>query len=60
MPSPQVDGVEVENSFEVVNVDPIAAAKGSKNAGAAQDWIDLVTGTDGQKVLESHGFGPRP
>lgn len=56
----KVDVVEVENSSEVVNVDPIAAVQGNKNAGAAQDWIELVTGTDGQKVLESHGFGPRP
>ena len=56
----KVDVVEVENSSDVVNVDPIAAVKGSKNAEAARDWIDLVTGTHGQKVLESHGFGPRP
>ena len=56
----KVDVVQAENASEVVNVDPIAAVKGSKNAEAAKDWIDLVTGTEGQKVLESHGFGPRP
>lgn len=56
----KVDVVRAQNASEVVNVDPIAAVKGSKNAGAAQDWIDLVIGTQGQKVLASHGFGPRP
>jgi molybdate transport system substrate-binding protein len=56
----KVDVVQAENASEVVNVDPIATVKGSKNTAAAQDWIDLVTGTEGQEVLESHGFGPRP
>ena len=55
----KVDVVQAENASEVVNVDPIAAVKGSKNAETAKEWIDLVTGTEGQKVLESHGFGPR-
>jgi molybdate transport system substrate-binding protein len=55
----KVDVVEAENASEVVNVDPIAAVKGSKNRDAAKNWIDLVTGTQGQGVLASHGFGPR-
>ena len=56
----KVDVVQAENASEVVNVDPIAAVKGGKNAGAAKEWIDLVTGSEGQKVLEAHGFDPRP
>ena len=56
----KVDVVQAENAAEVVNVDPIAAVKGGKNPDATRDWIDLVTGTEGQEVLESHGFGPRP
>jgi molybdate transport system substrate-binding protein len=56
----RVGVVEAENASEVVNVDPIAAVKGSKNQDAAENWIDLVTSADGQKVLASHGFGPRP
>ncbi len=55
-----VDVVRAENASDVVNVHPIAAVKGGKNSGAADDWIDLVTGTEGQEVLASHGFGPRP
>ncbi len=54
----EVDVVRAENASEVVNVDPIAAVKGSANADAAKDWIALVTGPEGQKILESHGFGP--
>lgn len=50
--------IDAENSSEVVNVDPIARVKGSKNVSAAQDWIDLVTGPKGQMVLASYGFGP--
>jgi molybdate transport system substrate-binding protein len=56
----KVDVVQADNASEVVNVDPIAAVKRSKNADAAKAWIDLVNGSEGQKVLKSHGFGPRP
>lgn len=55
----KVEVVRAADASEVVNVDPIAGVKGSDNAAAAQDWIDLVTGTKGQKVLASFGFGPR-
>ncbi len=53
-----VDVVQAENASEVVNVDPIAMVEGSKNTDAAKDWIALVTGPDGQKLLETYGFGP--
>ncbi len=56
----KVEVVQAENASEIVNVDPIAAVKGSENGEAAQDWIDLVTGEHGQEVLDSYGFGPRP
>lgn len=56
----KVEVVKAENASEIVNVDPIAAVKGSENGEAAQDWIDLVTGEQGQEVLDSYGFGPRP
>lgn len=53
-----VDVVQVTNASEVVNIDAIAAVKGGDRT-AARDWIDLVTGAEGQKVLASFGFGPR-
>jgi molybdate transport system substrate-binding protein len=54
----EVEVVQAANASEVVNVDPIAAVK-SGDRTAARDWIDLVTGAEGQKVLTSFGFGPR-
>jgi molybdate transport system substrate-binding protein len=56
----EVEVVPAANASEVVNVDPIAAVKGTRNAATARDWIALVTGEQGQKVLAQHGFGPRP
>ncbi len=55
----EVDVVRAANASEVVNVDPIAVVKGSGDVEAARDWIDLVTGDEGQQVLKAHGFGPR-
>ena len=39
---------------------PIGIVSASKETQAAQQWIDLVTGPDGQKVLQDLGFGPPP
>lgn len=41
----------------VVNEYPIATVKGSQHTGEAQQFIDLVTGSTGQKVLGGLGFG---
>ncbi len=54
----EVDVVRAKNASEVVNGDPIAAVRGSADADAANDWIALVTGPDGQRIFESHGFEP--
>jgi molybdate transport system substrate-binding protein len=56
----KVDVLHAHNASEVVNVDPIGVVKGSKHPTAARDWIDLVTGASGQKVLKADGFGSRP
>ncbi|HWH67472.1 MAG TPA: molybdate ABC transporter substrate-binding protein [Gaiellales bacterium] len=39
---------------------PIGIVTGSKNAKAAQQWIDQVMSPQGQQVLVSDGFGPAP
>jgi molybdate transport system substrate-binding protein len=39
---------------------PIGIVTGSKNAKAAQQWIDLVMSPQGQTVLTDDGFGPAP
>ena len=53
----KVLGVDFPESSEAVNVYPIAVLAGSKNKDAAQKFVDLVTGTEGQKVLADAGFG---
>jgi molybdate transport system substrate-binding protein len=39
---------------------PIGIVSGSKQAKAAQQWIDLVTSAQGQRTLAGFGFGPAP
>jgi len=39
---------------------PVAVMTGSANPKAAQQWIDLVTSAQGQRVLTGDGFGPAP
>ena len=53
----KVTGVDFPESKDAVNTYPIAALKGSANAGLAQKFIAYVTGEAGQKVLDQAGFG---
>lgn len=39
-----------------VNTYPIAVLKGSKNTALAREFVDLVTGESGQKILNAAGF----
>ncbi len=52
----EVDIVPIKGADEVVNRYPIAALT-SASSDAAQDFITLVTGSQGQLVLSDHGFG---
>jgi molybdate transport system substrate-binding protein len=47
-------------SAQATAIYPIGIVTGSKNAKAAQQWIDLVMSPQGQQVLVSDGFGPAP
>lgn len=49
--------VEVPDGDNVVNTYPIAALADADQPELAQDWLDLVTGDQGQKVLADAGFG---
>ena len=53
----KVLGVPFPESSEAVNVYPIAVLTGSKDANLSQEFVDLVTGTEGQQVLGDAGFG---
>jgi molybdate transport system substrate-binding protein len=53
----KVLGVPFPESGEAVNVYPIAVLTASKDATLSQEFVDLVTATDGQQVLADAGFG---
>lgn len=53
-----VTTVDAAESSQVVNSDPIAVLADAGDPEAAQDWVDLVLGDEGQRVLESYGFDP--
>lgn len=53
----KVEGVEFAEAADAVNQYPIAVLSESANAEAAQAFVDLVTGAEGQQVLADAGFG---
>ncbi len=53
----QVHGVPFPESKDVVNVYPIATLARSEQTDLAQEFVDLVTGDEGRKVLGDAGFG---
>ncbi|TQF68614.1 molybdate ABC transporter substrate-binding protein [Rhodococcus spelaei] len=52
----KVTAVAFPESAGAVNTYPIAALKGAENSTAAQEFVALVTGDDGRKVLSAAGF----
>lgn len=52
----KVEGIDFAQSSQAVNKYPIAALSSSKQAELAKQFIALVTGTAGQKVLAGAGF----
>ncbi|WP_122941535.1 molybdate ABC transporter substrate-binding protein [Brachybacterium sp. EE-P12] len=51
------EGIEFPESQEAVNTYPITTVDGSTNPELGQEFVDLVTGEEGQQVLAEHGFG---
>lgn len=56
----RVEVVEIPQEFNVVATYPMAVLEGSENKEAAREWVDFVTGEEGQRVLEKWGFEPAP
>lgn len=52
----KVSGITFPETTSAINVYPIAALTASRNADLAKDFIVLVTGGAGQKVLNDAGF----
>ena len=55
-----VTGLEVPDDVNVVNTYPVASLSGSEQKSLADEFVQLVTGPDGQAVLADFGFGPPP
>lgn len=52
-----VEGIEFPESQEAVNTYPITTVEGSENAELSEEFVDLVTGEQGQEILAGYGFG---
>ncbi|WP_205471342.1 molybdate ABC transporter substrate-binding protein [Nocardioides sp. SYSU D00038] len=55
-----VDGIEVPEAAEVVNVYPVATLADSDDPDLARAFVDLLLGPTGQRVLADAGFAPAP
>jgi molybdate transport system substrate-binding protein len=53
----QVQTVQIPGAAKQVTTYPIVALTQSKNADLAQQFVNLVTGSTGQQVLQKAGFG---
>jgi molybdate transport system substrate-binding protein len=53
----KVEAVDFPEAAKAVNTYPIAQLTASKNPDAAEAFIALVTGPEGQKILADAGFG---
>jgi molybdate transport system substrate-binding protein len=52
--------IHLPAAAQATAVYPIGIVSATKNRRTAQQWIDLVTGPQGQAVLRRYGFGPPP
>ena len=53
----KVKGIKFSESNQAVNTYPIATMDSSKNKELANAFIDMVTGSEGKKILGHAGFG---
>ena len=53
----KVKGIAFDESGEAVNTYPIAVLAGSEKPSWRRQFVELVTGTEGQQVLAAAGFG---
>jgi molybdate transport system substrate-binding protein len=53
----QVQTVQIPGSAQLATTYPIVALTQSKHADLAQQFLDLVTGSTGQQILQKAGFG---
>jgi molybdate transport system substrate-binding protein len=56
----KVEQVALPSAAQATATYPIGIVSDSSHKKAAQEWIDLVTGPAGRRVLGALGFGPPP
>ncbi len=54
----RVEVVPIPPDLNIVATYPVAALDGTREPDLARRWVDLVTGEEGQRVLEKWGFEP--
>jgi molybdate transport system substrate-binding protein len=52
----KVEGITFPESSDAVNTYPIGALSDSSDKDLAKEFVDVVTGPDGQQVLADAGF----
>jgi molybdate transport system substrate-binding protein len=50
--------LEIPDAYNVIASYPIAVLKAARNTNAARQFVELVTGEAGQRVLQHHGLLP--
>lgn len=54
----RVEVVGIPEDLNIVASYPIAVLKDAESPGLAREWVELVTGEEGQRVLQKWGFEP--
>jgi molybdate transport system substrate-binding protein len=50
--------IQIPDDLNIVATYPIATLEGARSPGLAREWVELVVGEEGQRVLEKWGFEP--
>ena len=54
----RVEIVPIPPDLNIIATYPVAALSDAREPGLAQEWVDLVTGEESQRVLDKWGFEP--
>ena len=54
----RVEVVPIPPGLNIIATYPVAALKDAEDPDLARKWVDLVTGEEGQRVLDEWGFEP--
>ena len=54
----RVTVITIPPGLNIIATYPVAALKGAKDPDLAHKWVDLVTGKEGQRVLQKWNFEP--